>query len=66
VPHLIAKIHQVTAQHIDRNKRPEVADVPVVIYGRAARIHSHGVAVERLEFFKGSTEGISELEHVLQ
>jgi hypothetical protein len=36
-----ADIFQRTAQDVHRDERPEVADMPAGIHGKAARIHAH-------------------------
>jgi len=40
-----------TAEKVNYKEGPEVSDVPIVIYGGAARVHSNKVVGRRSELF---------------
>ena len=45
-------------QHVDADKRPEIADVPARVHGQAAGVHPHGVVARRLERFLGAGQRV--------
>ena len=46
------------AQHVERDERPEVADVPARVDRQPARVHADGLALRRGERFFAPGEGV--------
>src|SRR5262249_15685415 len=65
VMNIISEVLEIATKDIDRYEGSEISDVTVVIDSWAARIHSHLVAVERLELFLAASDCISQSKHYL-
>src|SRR3984893_10675628 len=51
VAHCETALPKETAEDVDCDKSPEVADVAVVVHGGAASVHPHFIVLQRMEFF---------------
>ena len=62
VAQLESALPQKTAQDVERYKRPEVADVAVVVHRRPAGIHAHFLVVQRCEFLQLAGERVKDFQ----
>ena len=56
--HVIAAVFQIAADGIESYCAARVADMDVVVDGRAADVHAHLILLDRLEFFFFARQGI--------
>ncbi len=65
IAHLVAEEAQVAGDHVEREKRADVAQVDVVVYGWSAYVKSHISGCYRLEEFLTSFQRVGEGNGVL-
>jgi len=58
IAHVVARLPEESLQQVDGNKGAEVADVSIIIDGRAAGIHVDFFAAQRAELFDLRRHGV--------